>query len=85
MDSLLPDAGQPLDNIQRREAKAEWDETLEWLSQINFQDKQRAVFDKHHKNTGEWFLASDAFQAWVKGGVNFPLWCPGIRLWQSLT
>ncbi|KAI0105554.1 hypothetical protein GGR51DRAFT_192971 [Nemania sp. FL0031] len=78
VNSFLQNTGQLLDKIERRETATERNEVLEWLSKINFHDKQRAIFDKHHKSTGEWLLNSDIFQAWFSDGVNLPLWCPGI-------
>ena len=49
-----------------------------WLSPLDFRQKQEDVYVKWQPGTGEWFLFSNAFQAW-KEGKNSVLWCHGIR------
>ena len=64
---------------QGREADLERDEILKGLSSLNFHDKQRDVFEKHHPGTGQWLLKTDEFQQWFNSEQNSILWCPGIR------
>ena len=50
----------------------------DWLSPFGFRQKQQDVHVKWQPGTGQWFLLSEAFQAW-KTGKNSVLWCYGIR------
>ena len=54
---------------------------LTWLSNLNFDEKQRDILSKRHPGTGRWLLDSDTFKAWRNGHDRSPstLWCPGIR------
>ncbi|KAF6221635.1 hypothetical protein HO133_001601 [Letharia lupina] len=49
----------------------------DWLSPLDFSQKQRDVYANHQPGTGEWFLGSDKFKGW-EGGDNNVLWCHGI-------
>jgi len=69
-----------LRRFEGREAALERDEILKGLSSLNFHDKQRDVFQKHHQGTGQWLLKTDEFQQWFMGEQNSTLWCPGIRM-----
>ncbi|KAM4067399.1 ankyrin repeats (3 copies) domain-containing protein [Hirsutella rhossiliensis] len=70
MSSITLSTAQPL-NAQER------DDTLRWLSNLDFQQYQRETVAKHHKGTGEWLLNTGAFQNWVHGTQQSTLWCPG--------
>ncbi|KAI1167871.1 hypothetical protein F5B18DRAFT_334743 [Nemania serpens] len=78
MNSFLQNTSQLLDHIERQEIANERDNILKWLSPVSFHDKQRAVFEKHYGDTGQWLLSCDTFQAWFSGNAVTPLWCPGI-------
>ena len=72
---------------QARQEQKEWHNAeknqaiLRWLSNLNFEEKQRDILSKRHPGTGRWLLDSDAFKAWRNGHDESPstLWCPGIR------
>ena len=52
---------------------------IAWLSpSLNFRAKQNDVYGAAHRGTGEWFLQSTEFRAWLDGTTRI-LWCPGIR------
>jgi hypothetical protein len=40
-----------------------------WLSPLDFQARQRAIFD-HSYRTGEWFLRLSAFEYWKQGQIK---------------
>ena len=50
---------------------------LDWLSPLEYCTKQRDVASKRHEGTGEWFLVSEKFTAWLSGSADSVLWCPG--------
>ena len=50
---------------------------LDWLSPLEFCTKQRDIASKRHGGTGEWFLVSEKFTAWLSGSADSVLWCPG--------
>lgn len=77
-----------LRRFEGREAALERDEILKELSSLNFHDKQRNVFQKHHQSTDQWLLKIDEFQKWFMSEQNSTLWCPEIRMsifWTSST
>ncbi len=52
-------------------------ELLDWLSPLNFSAEQNQHYGQRCYGTGEWFLESDYFRAWMSG--RFPvLLCQGI-------
>jgi hypothetical protein len=55
---------------------------LDWLSHLDFEDKQMDVLSKRHPGTGEWLFDQDDFLAWRNGHFDIPsiMWCPGIRI-----
>jgi hypothetical protein len=56
-------------------------EILQWLSPLNFQQRQRDILAKRYPETGSWFLNLDKFRSWRDGDAtkSSTLWCPGIR------
>ncbi|KAJ7484887.1 ankyrin repeat-containing domain protein [Mycena galericulata] len=50
---------------------------IEWWSPINFFTRQQDIFSTQQLGTGEWFLGSDQFKAWILG-LGTRLWCPGM-------
>ncbi|MCJ1307667.1 hypothetical protein MMC25_001315 [Agyrium rufum] len=65
-------------NLENQEINSERDSVLAWLSSLDFTEKQRSIFAKHQKGTGEWLLSDNRFQRWFCGEQNCTLWCPGI-------
>lgn len=55
------------------------DAILDWLSPINFFQRQADISQLREKGTGEWLLADPVFKEWESssGGT---LWCHGIRV-----
>ncbi|KAI8624519.1 hypothetical protein F5Y19DRAFT_312512 [Xylariaceae sp. FL1651] len=49
---------------------------LEWTSSLDFKKKQADYLARSTKGTGEWFLMSDTFRAWIDGPPR-TLWCRG--------
>ncbi|KAH8685176.1 putative ankyrin repeat protein, partial [Ilyonectria robusta] len=50
---------------------------LKWLTETDFGAQQNDFIRQRQPGTGQWFLESDEFQAWVKT-ENQTLFCPGI-------
>src|ERR1700735_2238759 len=51
-------------------------EITDWLSQLDFDQKQHNTISNYTAKTGNWFLEDPIFQSWVRGEFN-TLWCPG--------
>jgi hypothetical protein len=68
-----------LSQFTGQEAALERDDILTRLSSLDFHEKQRDIFAKHHQGTGQWLLKTDEFQRWFKSEQPSILWCPGIR------
>ena len=72
---------------QARQEQKEWhnleqnQKILKWLSNLNFEEKQRDILSKRHPGTGQWLLNTGIFEAWRDGHEESPstLWCSGIR------
>ncbi|ELR06088.1 hypothetical protein VC83_07746 [Pseudogymnoascus destructans] len=64
--------------IESREAALERDNLLARLSTLDFHEKHRDIFAKHHQGTGQWLLKTDEFQRWSTAKKPSMLWCPGI-------
>lgn len=66
-----------------RKEQSEWlqsetaREILDWLSPLEYCNKQRDIASKRHEGTGKWFLVSEKFTAWLNGSADSVLWCPG--------
>lgn len=50
---------------------------LKWLTETDFAAQQNDFIRQRQPGTGQWFLESDEFQAWVKTEKQ-TLFCPGI-------
>ncbi|KAJ7487066.1 ankyrin repeat domain-containing protein [Mycena latifolia] len=50
---------------------------LDWMSPLNFLQRQADVFGALQPGTGEWFLSNAVFQEWESGSGKV-LFCPGI-------
>lgn len=50
-----------------------------WISSLNFNERQDAAFEKYTKDTGSWMLQSPEFTEWVQDDRCRILWCPGNR------
>ena len=51
----------------------------DWLSSLNFKQRQADVLNQRTEGTGLWFLESDEFQSWTLSAGSEILWCKGIR------
>ncbi|EGN97780.1 hypothetical protein SERLA73DRAFT_182527, partial [Serpula lacrymans var. lacrymans S7.3] len=49
----------------------------EWLSPLNFPQRQSNVNEIRQEGTGNWVLDDERFKEWKTGDVK-TLWCPGI-------
>lgn len=50
---------------------------LDWISPLNFLQRQQLIFKEARAGTGKWFMNDDRYGQWerVSGSI---LWCPGI-------
>ncbi|KAF4627731.1 hypothetical protein G7Y89_g10420 [Cudoniella acicularis] len=64
--------------LESKEAALERDDILTRLSSLDFHEKQKDTFAKHHQGTGQWLAKTEEFQQWFKGERVSVLWCPGI-------
>ena len=83
IDNLVLNARTHMELRAVRKDQSEWlqSETtkkiLDWLSPLDCFNKQRDIASKRHEGTGEWFLVSEKFTAWLSGSADNVLWCPG--------
>ena len=83
IDSLVLNARTHMELKALRKDQSEWlqSETtrdiLNWLSPLEYRNKQRDIASKRHEGTGTWFLVSEIFTAWLSGSADSVLWCPG--------
>ncbi|KAJ7181444.1 hypothetical protein C8R43DRAFT_869449, partial [Mycena crocata] len=52
-------------------------EINEWITPLNFFQRQDDIFSSWQPGTGEWLLANTQFQDW-KNGCGKILWCRGM-------
>lgn len=57
---------------------SEYRSIIKWFSPLSFFKTQDDYFGKRVEGTGQWFLDSGRFRAWLDS-ANGILWCPGIR------
>jgi hypothetical protein len=50
---------------------------MDWISPLDFANKQKYFFNKWHNGTWEWFLDDNIFREWLDGD-NTTLWCHGV-------
>ena len=67
------------ETLQGQQANIYRNDLLNWLSSLNFIEKQEDVFTKCHPGTGQWLVMTTEFQAWFAGNQSSTLWCAGIR------
>ncbi|KAI9931980.1 hypothetical protein AWENTII_010289 [Aspergillus wentii] len=63
--------------LTRRKDEAERQETLNWLSSVNFATQQADYIRRRQAGTGKWFLESPDFRTWTENSKQ-TLFCPGI-------
>ncbi|KAF2807096.1 purine and uridine phosphorylase [Mytilinidion resinicola] len=63
--------------IKRQALATEHDTVLEWLTTIDYSPDQNYYHSRQQHGTGQWFLDSAQFQAWLKTDKQ-TLFCPGI-------
>ncbi|EGN92542.1 hypothetical protein SERLA73DRAFT_65533 [Serpula lacrymans var. lacrymans S7.3] len=52
-------------------------ELADWLTPLNFRQKQNDIYGNRQEGTGDWVLKDERFKEWERGDVK-TLWCPGI-------
>ncbi|KAK7052771.1 ANK-REP-region domain-containing protein [Favolaschia claudopus] len=57
-------------------AKDKKNKILDWLTSINFFQRQDAIFETWQEGTGKWFLSSPEFTNWISNSEK-ALWCEG--------
>lgn len=50
---------------------------LDWISPLNFLQRQQLIFKEARAGTGKWFLNDERYQQWERDSGSI-LWCPGI-------
>jgi hypothetical protein len=60
-----------------RESREEHQAILKWLTPIDYASQQSDFISRRQAGTGQWFLKSAEFQAWL-GTSKKTLFCPGI-------
>jgi len=53
---------------------------LDWLSPLNFWEKQHDALSRREAGTGQWILEEPAFIEWLDRTQRI-LWCPGMRMY----
>ncbi|KAK2804620.1 hypothetical protein FQN51_001821 [Onygenales sp. PD_10] len=53
------------------------EETLQWLTDLEYSDKENDFYSRRQEGTGQWLLDAPEFCAWVSKS-NQTLFCPGI-------
>ncbi|KAJ7892300.1 hypothetical protein B0H14DRAFT_2267306, partial [Mycena olivaceomarginata] len=64
-------------NRQNSESDKKRAEIIDWLSPINFFQRQAEIFSTRQSGTGEWLLADSKFKEW-EAETGKILWCRGI-------
>ncbi|KAJ6517627.1 ankyrin repeat-containing domain protein, partial [Mycena vulgaris] len=62
---------------EERNQEAEKKEILDWITPLNFFQRQDDIFSTWQEGTGEWLLADLQFKNWESGSDKI-LWCRGI-------
>jgi hypothetical protein len=52
---------------------------LDWMTPLNFFQRQADIFSAWQPGTGEWLLSHQQFKEWVSGSGEI-IWCPGMRM-----
>lgn len=50
---------------------------LDWISPLNFLQRQQLIFKEARDGTGKWFQEDERYQQWERDSGSI-LWCPGI-------
>ncbi|KAJ7108163.1 ankyrin repeat-containing domain protein [Mycena epipterygia] len=62
---------------QERNDVAEHKKILDWITPLNFFQRQADIFSTWQLGTGEWLLSDSLFKEWESGSKKV-LWCQGI-------
>ncbi|KAF2135412.1 uncharacterized protein K452DRAFT_22926 [Aplosporella prunicola CBS 121167] len=62
---------------REREQRKEKEDFLKWISSTSHEERHRAVYEKRHPGTGDWFLQRQEFQEWLDKPISSLLWCHG--------
>ncbi|KAL8831035.1 MAG: hypothetical protein Q9191_001102 [Dirinaria sp. TL-2023a] len=73
----IADISQSFGALQASEPVSERRSIIRWFSPLSFFKTHDDHYAKVVKETGQWFLVSDPFNAWLSSN-NGILWCPGI-------
>ena len=64
--------------ILKRQEDQENQNTLSWLSTLDFEKKHNDVRNRRLEKTGQWLLRDSTFVKWLDEDPS-TLWCPGLR------
>ncbi|EGN91711.1 hypothetical protein SERLA73DRAFT_80187 [Serpula lacrymans var. lacrymans S7.3] len=64
-------------NQNSRNSDKERHELSDWLTLLNFRQKQNDTYGNKQEGTGDWVFDNERFKEWERGDVK-TLWCPGI-------
>ncbi|KAJ7440464.1 ankyrin repeat-containing domain protein [Mycena latifolia] len=67
------------DAAEEKEILVKEKEILNWITSLNFFQRQADVFRAWQPGTGEWLLSDATFKNWTLGSGRI-LWCRGIRM-----
>lgn len=56
----------------------EHQDIIDWISSLDFNERQNDIIAKRAEGTGRWLLESLPFGDWF-AGKSKTLWCPGLR------
>ncbi|KAJ7108251.1 ankyrin repeat-containing domain protein [Mycena epipterygia] len=65
------------DNAHRQNDAVEHKKILDWITPLNFFQRQADIFSVWQVGTGEWLLSDPQFKSW-ESGTEQVLWCRGI-------
>ncbi|KAJ7076757.1 hypothetical protein B0H15DRAFT_893114, partial [Mycena belliarum] len=64
-------------NFSNKEIEAEKQQILDWITPLNFFQRQADILAAWQPGTGKWLLSDARFESWESGGQQV-LWCYGI-------
>ena len=73
----VEDVSSDVNKLVRSQHDQESQVMLDWLTPVNMALQHNDFISRRHPGTGQWFLESAKYQAWVSGDRQ-TLYCPGI-------
>jgi hypothetical protein len=61
------------------DAEADREKLIEWMSPLNFFERQLDIFSNWQPGTGDWLLSDTKFKEWECATGTAALWCRGMR------